>query len=41
MVKNMVHCDYCTNTLKKITVPINMDCKSSRYNHKRYNPDCK
>ena len=37
----MVQCNYCTKTLKKITVEINMDSKHSVYNHKRRNPDCK
>ena len=41
MAKKLVHCDYCTNTLKKKTRPIDMNSKDSVYNHKRYNPDCK
>ena len=41
MVKNLVQCNYCTNTLKKKTRPIDMNSKDSVYNHKRRNPDCK
>ena len=41
MAKKLVQCNYCTKTLKKKTMPIDMDSKHSVYNHKRRNPDCK
>ena len=41
MAKKLVQCNYCANTLKKKTKPIDMNNKYSVYNHKRLNPDCK